>query len=166
MGGRGGRRVRGQDLDHLESIAKRKLSEADKGARRNVFISFATEDMDEVNLLRGQAKDKSTELNFSDRSIRVPFDSDDAEYIRRGIREKMKQVSVTVVYLSEDTEDSRWVDWEIRESHRLGKGVVGLHKGQSPPARMPPAIEELGVQVISWTHENLMQAIEDAAEQR
>lgn len=40
------------DVKSLEQKAKAALNEG----KRNVFISFATEDMDEVNLLRAQTK--------------------------------------------------------------------------------------------------------------
>lgn len=73
----------------------------------------------------------------------MPYDSADAEYIRRGIRERIRQSSVTVGYLSEKTTSSKWVDWETRETVALGKGVIAGYKGEAPPANLPPAIKEL-----------------------
>ena len=45
----------------LEERAKAALQEG----RRNVFISFATEDMDEVNLLRAHAKNENSDIEGS-----------------------------------------------------------------------------------------------------
>lgn len=47
------------DVRALEEKAKAAL----QSGKRNVFISFATEDMDEVNLLRAQAKNEKMILN-------------------------------------------------------------------------------------------------------
>jgi len=41
-----------------------------------------------VNLLRGQARNENSDLEFSDWSLSEPFDSKNAEYIKRGIRER------------------------------------------------------------------------------
>lgn len=145
-------------LAELESKAKRVLREGDT-QRRNIFISFAHEDLREVNLLRGQAKNASSELEFNDWSLREPFNSERAEYIRRGIRERIRQSSVTVVYVSGVTHKSQWVNWEIKETLSLGKRVVALHKGAAAPSRLPTALTENGIRPVQWTHDALMKAI-------
>ena len=167
MGGGGGRPLfRPRDLEQLAQTARDFLAQATPPARRNVFISFAMEDENEVNLLRAQEANESSDLEFNDRSLQEPFDSDRADYIKRGIRERIRQASVTLVYLSDSTPNSEWVNWEIRESIRLGKGVIATYSGNSPPRALPTAISEFGIRVIPWTHAGLMAAIEDAAEHR
>jgi hypothetical protein len=52
------------------------------------FLSFVEEDLELVNLFRGQAKLESSDLDFHDYSIKEPFDSDNAQYIQRGIAEQ------------------------------------------------------------------------------
>ena len=162
MGGSGGRGPSRRDLSRLEKIARDTLRSAETG-KRNVFISFVHEDINEVNLLRCQAKDENSKLEFNDWSLREPFDSKRAEYIKRGIRERINQSSVTMVYISEQTASSKWVNWEIQESIRLGKGVIAVHKGDSQPKSLPSAIREHNVPVISWTHKGIAEAIERAA---
>jgi hypothetical protein len=149
-------------IAQLQEEAKAILRDGAEPERRNVFISFASEDLDYVNLLRGQAKNEDSDLEFNDWSLKEPFNSDRAEYIRRGIRERIRQSSVTLVFVSEHTAASEWVDWEIRESHRLGKGVVAMYQGESPPTVLPQALGELGVKPIQWTHEGLNQEIATA----
>ena len=152
-----------RELALAEEMARRELRAGAAPERQNVFISFASEDLDEVNLLRGQAKNENSEIDFNDWSLKEPFDSDRAEYVKRGIRERIRQCSVTVVYVSESTAGSRWVDWEIRESIRLGKGVVAMHKGTAPPRHLPSAIADHGIAVVPWAHEELGRAIKRAA---
>ena len=125
-----------------------------------MFISFVEEDLDEVNLLRGQAKNDKSNLEFNDWSLQEPFESDKAEYVKRGIRERIRQASVTVVYVSDKTARSKWVDWEIRESIKLGKGVIAMYKGESPPAALPTAIVENKIPLVPWNHKAISSAID------
>ena len=163
MGGTGGgRSLRRDELRVLEEAARASLREAAQPKRRNVFISFVEEDLAEVNLLRGQAKSENASIEFNDWSLRKPFDSEDAEYIKRGIRERIRQSSVTVCYVTENTARSKWVDWEIRESIKLGKGVIAMYKGDKLPRNLPPAIKELGIKLIPWSHEEITRAIDRA----
>jgi len=166
MGGSGGRDLRGYELEALDQMARARLREGVQPQRRNVFISFATEDLTLVNFLRGQAKNENSSLEFIDRSLMKPFNSEEAEYIKRGIRERIRQASVTVCFISENTAQSEWVDWEIRESIRLDKGVIAMYQGERPPRRLPPAIEEFGIKLIPWKQAELTAAINQAAKQK
>jgi hypothetical protein len=139
------------------------LREAAQPKRRNVFISFVEEDLADINLLRAQAKNEESSLDFNDWSLRQPFDSENAEYIRRGIRERIRQSSVTVCYVTENTAKSRWVDWEIRETIKLGKEVVAMYKGERPPGNLPPAITEFHISLIPWNHREITKAIDRLA---
>jgi len=165
-GGTGNGKPIGERLGALEEIAKRTLREGVAPERHNVFISFDASDLGEVNLLRGQAKNENSNIDFNDYSVKEPFDSENADYIKRQIRERIRQTSVTIVYVSSETYKSRWVDWEIKESIRLDKGVVGMHKSDSPPLKLPKAIVDNKVKVVPWNHEALAQAVAAAAKAR
>lgn len=165
-GGGGGRGLTPDELQRLERTAKHSLQAGAETGRCNVFISFAAEDLDEVNLLRGQAKNENSDIEFNDWSVKEPFDSQKADYIKRGIRERMRQCSVVVVYVSNRTADSTWVDWEIREGIAMGKGVVAMYKGDTPPARLPKAVTDNKVPVVPWNQKELAKAIEKAAKNR
>ncbi len=158
-GGGGGRGLTPDELRRLEETTKKSLRAGDGADKCNVFISFAAEDRDDVNMLRGQAKNENSDIEFNDWSLKKPFDSRDAEYIKRGIRERIRQCSVTVVYVSDHTADSKWVDWEIRETFALEKGVVAMYKGGEPPARLPKAVTANKVPVVRWNQKELAKAI-------
>ena len=131
-----------------------------------MFISFSSDDLDEVNLLRGQAKNENSNIEFKDYSLKAPFNSKDADYIKRGIRERIRQSSVTIVYLSDKTADSEWVDWEVRESLAMGKGVLAMHKGDTRPKRLPKAIIENDIEVLPWKQQLINETIQEQAENR
>lgn len=166
MGGGGGGSISSSDMRTLEDKAKEKLSQAAADTSRHVFISFAYEDVDEVNLLRGQAKNDKTDLQFDDHSVKEAFNSKNADYIKRQIREKIDRCSVTVVYLSDNSAKSDWVNWEIEESFKRGKGVIGVYKGDSPPKSLPSAFSENKCKAVKWSHEELTKAIETASKKR
>ena len=165
-GGGGGRGLTPDELRRLEQKARESLKAGAGTGKCNVFISFASEDLNEVNLLRGQAKNENSDIEFNDWSLKKPFDSQDAEYLKRGIRERIRQCSVTVVYLSADACDSKWVDWETRESIAMGKGVVAMYKGGNPPTRLPTAVIENKVPVVPWSQKELAKAIEAQSKNR
>ena len=60
------------------------------------FLSFVEEDLNLVNLFRGQAKNERFDLAFDDYSIKVPFDSRNADYIGRGIAAQIRLATLTV----------------------------------------------------------------------
>ena len=79
------------ELKRLEERARKSLKGGGGGSKFNVFISFASDDLAEVNMLRGQAKNENSDIAFNDWSLKEPFDSKEANYIKRGIRERIRQ---------------------------------------------------------------------------
>lgn len=163
MGGSKGSPFGMTAVERLEEMARQRFEAASGPERRNVFISFVHEDLDEVERMREHAADDRYALEFRDHSVKEPFDSENAEYIRRRIAEKIRMASVTLVYVSELTASSRWVDWEIRESIRQGKGVIAVYRGDAPPARLPSAVIEHSVRVMPLKNQRVTDAIERAA---
>ncbi len=159
--------MRPRDLREIERIAERELRrEVVREPRRRVFLSFRGEDIDQVNLFRAQARREDSELDFIDFSLQVPFRSENAQYIQRGIRARIRACSVTVVLVGEATYQSEWVDWEIRESIRLGKGVVAVDLRRDSTIPVPQALLDHDVQVIPWDHSQINRAIQEAAQRR
>lgn len=130
---------------------------------RHVFLSFVEEDLELVRLFRGQAKNEKSDLEFSDYSVKEPFNSTNAEYIRRNIRELLKQVSVTVVLIGETTFRSTWVDWEIATSADLGKGPVGMRLHSSYRDVVPQGLKDNKAEIVDWNIKEIIAAIERAA---
>jgi hypothetical protein len=149
MGGGGGSSGSLGDTRELEQKAKEILTSGTSG-RKNVFLSFAYEDLNNVNLLRGQAKSENSDIEFNDLSVKEPYDSDRADYIRLKIRERINQSSVTVVYLSADTSKSAWVKWEVEKSIELKKHVVATYSGDKLP-HVPDFIRTGNVKVVPWS---------------
>ncbi len=144
--GSGGGFNRLGDVKGLEQKAR----EALRGGRKNVFLSFSAKDLDEVNLIRAHAKNEYSDIEFNDRSVREPYDSERAEYIRLRLKERINQASTTVVYVSENTADSNWVAWEVETSLTLGKRVIAMYKGDRLPTSLPRWISDQRIKRVAW----------------
>ena len=161
-GNGGGPGITPSDLDRLENIARDSIRNAQGPVkRRRVFLSFQAEDLDSVNLFRGQAKNENSELDFIDFSLRAPFNSENADYIKRGIRDRISASSTTIVLLGKNTHNSEWVDWEIRESLKQNKKVVVVTLVNDSTCKLPNACKEAGLVPVSWNHEEIKRALDE-----
>lgn len=149
-GGGGGSRSIG-DIQSLVDKAKQELREETQSGRKNVFISFSYEDVDEVNLLRAHSKNEKSPIEFNDWSVSEPINSERAQYIKQKIAERINQSSLTVVYLSPSACNSQWVKWEIEESLRRGKQVIGVYKGDTAPKSLPESFSQKGLTIVPWS---------------
>lgn len=150
MGGGGGNLRSIGDIQSLVDKAKQELRDGEQAGKRNVFISFAYEDVGTVNLLRGQAKNENSPIEFNDWSVSEPINSERAPYIKQKIAERIAQSSLTVVFLSDATSKSEWVTWEIEESLKRGKKVLGVYPQDSRPKKMPDAINNNKIKCVPW----------------
>lgn len=100
---------------------------------------------------RGQARNKNSDFEFSGYSVREPYDSTNAAYIRGKIRERIRAASVTICLVRETTYKSKWVECEIRTSAEYGNKILGvrLHSSvtKDPTSK---AITDLKTSVYNW----------------
>ena len=129
---------------------------------RHVFLSFVEEDLNLVNLFRGLAKNANNDLEFDDYSVKVPYNSKDADYIKQQIRNKIDGASVTVCLIGHSTHKSEWVDWEIVASNSKKKGIVGVRLHSSALDIPPPFLKSTGAKIVDWSITDIVRAIENA----
>lgn len=117
---------------------------------RHVFLSFVEEDLNLVQLFRGQARNKNSALAFDDYSVKVPYNSVNGDYIRRRIRERIRAASVVVCLVGAQTHRSPWVDWEIRTAREMGKGLIGVRLASDRRDVVPSALVDAGARGCGW----------------
>ncbi len=94
--------------------------------KRRIFVSFDHEDTEQVNGFLG-LRNIMDDFEFYNHKLDRRIGSADAEYVARVIRDEyIRPASVTVVLIGNKTADSPWVRWEIQESFRQGKGLLGI----------------------------------------
>ena len=90
------------------------------------FLSFVEEDLELVNLFRGQARNKNFDLEFADYSVKEAYNSANADYIKRQIVPKISEYSLTMCLYGPSTYRSEWVNWELNKAVELGKPIMGV----------------------------------------
>lgn len=133
-----------------------------KKEKKRVFLSFASEDLDHVRGLRLLKDNPNFELDFYDQSIKEPIDSQNADYIKRIIRDQIRRASVTVCLISEITHKSKWVEWELETSDEFGKAIIAMGIKGVERAILPEFVKENGITFWAWDPEYLAKLIDEA----
>lgn len=128
--------------------------------KRKVFISYYHGDQDYVNDFVEKFGDVFIPKTVGVKDGDFEFDSTNAEYIMRRIREeKLGDSTVTIVLIGNCTHSRRYVDWEVRASLQQGKTLPnGLIAIQLPyknnkgylPERVSDNIQRNGKKDIGY----------------
>lgn len=130
---------------------------------KRVFISFRSEDKNQVNGLRLLAANPKFDIEFYDESVRTPYESKDPTYIRRMIREKINRTSVTLCMVSELTYTSQWVAWELEESIDKGSSIFCMGFPNGPTSlTLPEPARRLKLPWYTWDLNHLNNLISNA----
>jgi hypothetical protein len=113
---------------------------------KNIFISFAMEDEKLIQLLRSQSKDPDFDMRFRDYSVKEPLD----EKWKMRVRQRISQTSGTIVAIGKETAKSQAVNWEIDESYKQGKKVIGVRLYRDRTDPLPPALILHKSPIINW----------------
>jgi hypothetical protein len=130
--------------------------------KRRIFVSFDHDDTDRVNGFLG-LRNIMDGFEFYNHKLDHRIRSTDENYVCRVIREEYIQpASVTVVLIGNKTAQSNWVKWEIAESLKQGKGILGIQLpdtyGQVPQGIPADAVgswqPEKFPAWIEWAYQN------------
>jgi hypothetical protein len=159
-GGGGGGGTRGKAGDEASSLFDSGSGEALPGVtpsgRRNVFISFHTQDEAQVNLLRNQARAENSQLDFRDYSVKEPFD----EAWKSNCRERISQTSATICMIGRETAGRAAVLWELEESYRQGKKVIGVRINRNANDPVPEILKKHRAPIVNWNLAEIQQHLE------
>ena len=125
----------------------------------HIFLSFVEEDLNLVNMFRGQAKNKNLDLEFDDYSVKEPINSENAPYIKQEIREKITKSSIVLCLIGRSTHKSSWVEWELETGYELDKCLIGVRlHSDSLDIEPEPLVDD---PVVDWNIEDIVNAIEE-----
>ncbi len=170
MGGGGGgifyNASKGIFTDELKNKAKESIKRTEKRIyekksfiypTRNVFISFHTADEMQVKLLRYQAKDDRFNFKFRDYSIKEPF----SERWKTQCKERIKKCSFTICLIGEKTHSRPAVLWELEQSIRMGKKVIGVRIYQEANHKIPKPLKDHNCKIIDWNLGDIMEQLSE-----
>ena len=127
---------------------------------KNVFISHIHED--DAGLASMKALLARNGMNIRDSSIKSsnPNNAKSEDYIKSQILAPQIQWAGTLlVYVSPNTKDSKWVDWEIEYAQKLGKRIVGVWEHRTKDCELPDALTNYADAVVGWNGTSIIDAI-------
>ena len=129
-------------------------------ATRNTFISHIHEDDEGLGKLKSLLKDNG--MTVRDYSINAdnPNNAHSESYIKSEIlAPRIRQSSTLAVYISPETKDSPWVDWEIEYAEKQGKRIVGVWAPGESGCEVPEALNNYADAIVGWTGTRIIDAI-------
>ncbi len=123
-----------------------------------VFISFEHDkDFNFVNGIRGMLGNPNVNVDFYDGSVRTPINSYNADYVKQKISEKIKNCSILLCIVGEDTHSSKWVEWEVNYARRCNKRIIFMRRKDNFYSSMPYSV--LGMSTIKNWDVNLLKRL-------
>ena len=127
---------------------------------RNVFISHIHEDDSGLAKLKSLLFQKGLKLRDYSITAEKPNRAKSEGYIKYGILgPRIKQTGVLIVYVTEDTKKSKWVNWEIESAHKQGKRIVGVWAHGEKGCEIPRALDDYGDALVGWNGSSIVDAI-------
>jgi hypothetical protein len=127
---------------------------------RNVFISHVHEDDEGLGKLKELLGNKG--FNIRDGSINAekPNDASNPDYIKSEIlAPRIRWAGTMIVYISPQTRNSPWVDWEIEYAHKAEKRIVGVWAHGAAECDVPDALDKYADAVVGWNSDRIIDAV-------
>src|ERR1043166_7956512 len=94
---------------------------------KNIFISHIHEDDDGLTKLKELANKHGLAVRDASINSANPNNAKSPEYIKNDILAPgINWAGTLVVYITPDTKDSEYVNWEIEYAHKANKRIVGV----------------------------------------
>lgn len=120
---------------------------------RYVFFSFHYQrDIFRVNQIRKHSLTKGSleEAGYIDHSLWEKSKQRGDAALQQLIEDGLRGTSVTAVLIGYETAHRKWVDYEIRRSYELGKGIIGVYISQMKD--ISGKADPRGVNPLSYWH--------------
>ena len=127
---------------------------------KNIFISHIHEDDPGLNKLKSLLKDNGMAIRDYSISLDNPNNAHSESYIKSEIlAPRIQQSSVIVVYVSPETKDSDYVNWEIEYAQKHDKRIVGVWAHGEKGCEVPQALDDYHDAMVGWTGNRIIDAI-------
>ena len=129
---------------------------------KNVFISHIHEDDSKLGDLKSLLEKRGVEVRDYSINSDKPNQAKNPDYIKQEIlAPQIDRCSVLVVYVTEETKSSEYVDWEIEYAHKKGKRIVGVWGQGEKDCELPEALDQYRDALVGWDSASIADAILD-----
>lgn len=115
---------------------------------KKIFIGFAVEDKNYRDLLRGQSKLGDSPIDYTDMSVKEPWENS----WKTNCRQRIAGCDGLIALLSQNVRDADGARWEISCAVAEGIPVLGVHIHQEDDYK---PFEIAGQTVIRWTWDGI-----------
>lgn len=138
---------------------------------RNVFVSHHHKDDASVDGLTKMVAGRG--FKFRNSSIRVKPENQNRldknkvsdRAIARLLKMKMRWASQVIVVIGKETHSRRWVEWEIKTAHQLGKSIIGVYEnGLKGQVEIPENLQRYATSIVGWKSESIIGALDGGSE--
>ena len=127
---------------------------------KNIFISHIHEDDEGLDKLKSLLKNNGMTPRDYSISADNPNNAHSEDYIKSQIlAPRIRQSGTLVVYISPETMDSDYVNWEIEYAQKQGKRIVGVWAHGEAGCEVPEALDNFADAVVGWTGNRIIDAI-------
>lgn len=127
---------------------------------KNVFISHIHEDDEGLGKLKELLAKGGFEIRDASINSDKPNEASSPDYIKSEIlAPRIRWASTLIVYITPDTHDSEWVNWEIEYAQKAGKRIVGVWAHGANESNLPDALDTYADAVVGWNSDRIIDAI-------
>jgi hypothetical protein len=127
---------------------------------KNVFISHVHEDDEGLAKLKELLAKSDFYIRDASITSEKPNEASSEDYIKQEILAPgIQWASTLIVYITPDTADSEWVNWEIEYAQKMGKRIVGVWAHGANESNLPTALDAYADSVVGWNSEQIIEAI-------
>lgn len=127
---------------------------------RNVFISHVHEDDDGLKKTRDLLSKHGLDIRDGSINSEKPNNAQSPDYIKNEIlKPRIKWSGCLLVYITPETKNSDWVNWEIEYAQKHGKKIIGIWAHGESGCEVPDALDEYNDAIVSWDAKKIIEAI-------
>lgn len=127
---------------------------------KNIFISHIHEDDEGLSKLKELIRGNG--MVPRDYSINAdnPNNAHSEAYIKQEIlAPRIQQSSTLVTYISSETKNSEFVNWEIEYAQKHDKRIIGVWAQGQNGCEVPEALDKYADAIVGWTGNRIVDAI-------
>lgn len=123
-----------------------------------IFISHSWAHIYDLSNLKSLLENRGYfKVQFEESTPDVPINSDNADYIRQRLKQKISNSDVVLGIAGIYASHSEWITWELDKASELGKPIIGvIPRGAE---RISTVVSSRAKEVVRWNTDSVVEAI-------